>query len=230
MKAPAASHATARPDHTRRAIAAARGFVIPAAWVLAVHMAHAQQPGTPPAPARPAAVNTVPGKPSVRQTTMAWSSLTPAQQHALRPLADHWAGMSEAQKRKWVEVSRTYPGMKPGEQAVLHSRMTEWVALTAGERAQARLNFARTKELSKELTPDEKKAKWQAYQSLSAEEKRELAAKARQKPAGAAVAVKPVPVQKLAVVPPKGAASGQKTAPTAHLPPGSTSPAPKITP
>ena len=80
-------------------------------------------------------------------------------------------------------------------------RMTEWVAMSPQQRAAARLNFAKTKELSTELTPDEKKAKWETYQALSPEQKKDLADSAVQKPAGAATAVKPVAPQKLAVVP-----------------------------
>ena len=83
----------------------------------------------------------------------------------------------------------------------MHSRMVEWVAMSPQQRAAARLNFAKTKELSKELTPDEKKAKWQTYQALSPEEKAKLAAKGAPKPTGAATAVKPVEPQKLAVTP-----------------------------
>ena len=83
----------------------------------------------------------------------------------------------------------------------MHSRMNEWVAMSPQQRAAARLNFAKTKELSSQLTPDEKKAKWEIYQALSPEEKARLAAKASPKPAGAATAVKPVAPQKLAVTP-----------------------------
>ena len=83
----------------------------------------------------------------------------------------------------------------------MHSRMNEWAVMSPQDRATARLNFAKTKELSKQLTPDEKKAKWETYQALSLEEKAKLAANGSPKPAGAATAVKPVPAQKLAVAP-----------------------------
>lgn len=83
----------------------------------------------------------------------------------------------------------------------MHSRMNEWVTMSPQDRATARLNFAKTKELSKQFTPDEKKAKWETYQALSPEEKATLAAKGSPKPAGAATAVKPVPAQKLAATP-----------------------------
>ena len=65
--------------------------------------------------------------------------------------------------------------------------MTEWAALSPQQRTQARLNFAETKQLS----PDDKKAKWEAYQALPPEEKRKLAAGAA-KPPPTAAAVKPV--------------------------------------
>lgn len=185
--------------------------------------APASQPAPPkaasPAPARAASPSSA--KPG-------WAELTPGQQQALKPLASSWASISEGQKRKWLEISKTYPSLPPEDQATMHSRMTEWVALSPHARAQARLNFAKTKELAKELTPEEKKAKWQAYQSLSPEEKQKLAAKASPKPAGAATATKPVAPQKLASVP---SANKQGGKPAPKIKPsqqadGSTAPPP----
>jgi len=126
--------------------------------------------------------------------------------------------MSEPQKRKWLEISKNYAGLTLQAQATLNSRMNEWVALSPQQRAQARLNFGKTLELSGQLTPEDKKAKWEAYQTLSPEEKQKLAATASPKPSGAATAVKPVAPQKLANVPAQ-AASQQ-----------AFKPAPKITP
>ena len=154
-----------------------------------------------------ATAKTAPSKPL-------WAELTPMQQQALAPLASGWnTTISEPQKRKWLEISKNYPSLTPEGQANLHSRMNEWVTLSPQQRAQARLNFARTKELSKQLTPEEKKAKWQTYQALSPEEKQKLAAKASPKPVGAATAVKPVAPQKLAPVPPHPAKAASKAAP-----------------
>ena len=131
-----------------------------------------------------------------------WTELTPAQQQALAPLASSWNTiMSEPQKRKWLEISKNYSTLTPEGQVTLNSRMNEWVALSPQQRAQARLNFGKTKELARQLTPEEKKARWEAYQALSVEEKQKLAAKASPNPAGAATAVKPVSPQKLATVP-----------------------------
>ena len=136
----------------------------------------------------------------------AWSHLTLSQQQALAPLASSWnTSMSEPQKRKWLEISKNYAALRPQAQATLNSRMNEWVALSPQQRAQARLNFGKTLELSRQLTPEEKKAKWEAYQALSPEEKQKLAANASPKPSGAATAVKPVAPQKLAIVPGRAA-------------------------
>jgi hypothetical protein len=133
-----------------------------------------------------------------RITKPLWSELTPPQQQALAPLASKWDTVSQAQKRKWLALSQNFPGMSGAEQAKLHSRMSEWAALTPQQRTQARLNFGETQQLS----PDDKKAKWEAYQALPPEEKRKLAASAAKPPATAA-AVRPVPPQKLADVPKK---------------------------
>lgn len=134
------------------------------------------------------------------------------QQQALEPLAVSWNTISEAQKRKWLEISKNYPTLLPVDQTTLHSRMNEWVALSPQQRAEARLNFAKTKELSTQLTPEEKKAKWQTYQALSPEEKQKLASKATPRPVGAALAIKPVAPQKLTVVVPQGAKQDPKPA------------------
>jgi hypothetical protein len=162
----------------------------------------------PAASSAPAAAKSAASAPAkVIVSKPSWAELTPMQQQALRPLASSWnTTISEAQKRKWLEISKNYPSLSPEEQATMHSRMNEWVTLSPQQRAQARLNFARTKELSKQLTPEEKKAKWETYQALSAEEKQKLAAKANPKPAGAATAVKPVAPSKAG---PRSAAPGQ---------------------
>lgn len=142
-----------------------------------------------------------------------WAELTPEQQQALMPLASSWSSIHEPQKRKWLEIAKNYRTLTPDEQGKLKSRMNEWVALSPQQRTQARLNFGKTKELSRQLTPEEKKAKWEAYQALSPEEKQKLAAKASPKPSGAAPATKPVAPQKLAVLPANGNKSAPKSAP-----------------
>lgn len=127
-----------------------------------------------------------------------WETLNTRQKLALYPLAERWALISEVQKRRWLALAVNFPELPEEEQAKLHSRMNEWVALTPQQRVRARLNFGETKALA----PDDKKAKWEAYQALSPEEKRRLAAGAPGKqPPTTAAAVRPVPPQKLTSVP-----------------------------
>ena len=185
--------------------------------------------------ATPALLAKAPAAPAVSKPS--WLELTPMQQQALKPLAASWNTINDGQKRKWIEISRNYPTLAPADQATMHSRMNEWVTLSPQQRAEARLNFAKTKELSTQLTPDEKKAKWQSYQALSPEEKQNLAAKASPKPAGAATAVKPVAPQKLAVVrknlqAPPAVAVKPQTAPAASAAPAGemVTPAPQAAP
>ncbi|MFC5497358.1 DUF3106 domain-containing protein [Caenimonas terrae] len=143
-------------------------------------------------------------------TSPLWTELTPPQQQALAPLATIWPTISEAQKRKWLVISQRYARLPQSEQAKLYSRMTEWVALSPQQRIQARLNFAE----SKQLSADDKKAKWEEYKALPPEEKRKLAAGAASaaKPPATAAAVKPVPSQKLAIVPRTGDAKPPRIA------------------
>ena len=124
-----------------------------------------------------------------------WVELTAVQHRALKPLAETWNGISQIQRRKWLAISRNFESLSSAEQTKLHAEMSEWASLSAIERSQARLNFAETKKLSS----DEKQAKWQAYQALSAEERLKLAEDAPRKLMGAATAVKPATRQRLTI-------------------------------
>lgn len=203
----------------RRPTAARRLILAAGVLLLTLSVASFAQPAKPLAnasnPIKPAAVAT-PAKLQVSKPV--WAELTVQQQIALRPLAPGWDTINEAQKRKWLEISKGYPSLTPEGQSIMHSRMTEWVGLSPQQRAQARLNFAKTKELSNELTAEEKQAKWQSYQALSAEEKQKLAAKAAPKPTGAATAVKPVSPQKLVVTPSAQTPQASKGSPNAAAP------------
>lgn len=160
------------------------------------------EPVAAPAPVAPKAIVAAPkALPSVAAgiaaVRPAWAELTASQQLALRPLAGRWTEISEQQRRKWIALSQNFHKLPAPEQEKLHSRMTDWAALSGQQRNQARLNFAETNKLA----PDDKKAQWEAYQALSAEEKQKLAAKAPKKQAGAATAIKPVAPQKMVIVP-----------------------------
>jgi hypothetical protein len=164
------------------------------------------QPGNTAAPA----AKPIPNKPATATPSKQdWALLTPAQQQALQPLAKSWASLSNGQKRKWLEISLNYPSLSPEDKAKMHSRMSEWAALSPRARAEARLNFASTNELSRQLSPQEKQAKWQAYQSLSNEEKRKLAESGVRPPVGAALPARPVPEKKLATIAPTETAANK---------------------
>jgi len=198
-------------------LAAALGVAWPAAAATSWMSAQAQLPTSPAAGnsrARPAPAKAVRAEPK-EESKPDWSELTPAQQQALRPLGASWNSLAEAHKRKWIALSKNYAKLPPPEQALLHSRMSEWAALSPQQRTQARLNFAETKK----VPADDKKAMWEAYQALPPEEKRKLAAGAtavKPPPPPTAAAVKPVPRDKLAKVPqrkPNARAPGLAAAP-----------------
>jgi hypothetical protein len=126
-----------------------------------------------------------------------WSDLTVAQQVSLKPLAANWGSLGEAQKRKWMAIATNYPKLSTDEQIKLHSRMTDWAALSQHQRAQARMNFAETKL----ATPSQKTATWQAYQALSQDEKKKLVSLGDTKGPGVAAVARPVSPQKLASIP-----------------------------
>ncbi|HET8748258.1 MAG TPA: DUF3106 domain-containing protein [Ramlibacter sp.] len=204
-----------RPHRTLAAALAAAGLVLAAAAAevavppnpeapaaaeaAAPNVAQANKPSVSSrAPIRPAQVRNAPAPRPESSPT--WAELSPQQQQSLAPLSGTWRVLGEAHKRKWLALSQNYPTMPPGEQARLHSRMAEWAALSPQQRTLARLNFAESSKLNR----DDKRAQWEAYQNLSPEEKRRLAAgavAAKPPPPPTAVAVKPVPQQKLARIP-----------------------------
>jgi hypothetical protein len=94
--------------------------------------------------------------------------------------------------------------------------MTEWATLSPQQRTQARLNFAE----SQQVDAVDKRAKWEAYQALPPEEKRRLAAGAntiKPPPPQTAPALRPVPQQNLARIPPRNRADNPRLA---VVPPG----------
>ena len=130
----------------------------------------------------------------------AWRELSRQQQQALDPLASTWDELNEPHKRKWLAIVRDYEEMSAADKEILNGRMKEWARLSNRERAQARLNFVD----AKRLPADERKAKWEAYQALSDEEKGRLAASAPSTSPGAAATIRPVPAQKLVPLPAAG--------------------------
>lgn len=119
-----------------------------------------------------------------------WSQLSPAQKSALAPLQQDWDQLDGQRKQKWLEVASRFRNMSPQRQERVRERMNEWARMTPAQRSEARVNYQQ----SKQLPPQDRQARWEAYQSLPPEERAALAA-ARAKPAEQAT--KPSPVQSL---------------------------------
>ena len=147
---------------------------------------------------------------SAEARSSSWQRLGATERQSLAPLSGVWDQLSPTHRKKWLEISRNFPSLQSQEQAKMHERMREWALLSPEERARARLNFGKTAEIARELSPAEKLAKWQAYQALSPEQRLKLAEQARPRNLGAAPAAQPIPPQKLAVLPAPAAARSPK--------------------
>jgi Protein of unknown function (DUF3106) len=100
-----------------------------------------------------------------------WISLTPAQQSALAPLKRDWQGIDATRKQKWLEIAARFPTMPADERQRVQDRMTEWARMTPDERGRTRLQFQEARQIS----PQDRQARWDAYLALPAEERRALA-------------------------------------------------------
>ena len=157
------------------------------------------------AAAAPAPVATT--KPSANTSTSGpvWHSLSPDQRKALGPLERDWSSIDAARKTKWLEVAARFPAMPAADQQRVQERMAEWARMTPNERGRARLSFQE----SKQFSPEQKQARWEAYQALPDDERRALADKHQPKPA----ALRPLPA---------GASSSSALKPAASSPPTAT--------
>lgn len=108
-----------------------------------------------------------------------WGQLNPAQRGVLAPLQSSWDSMEAQRKDKWVELANRYPGLTPAEQQRIQSRMAEWARLSAAQRGQARLGYQE----ARQVPAEERQARWEAYRSLSEEQRRQLAERAAQRDA-----------------------------------------------
>ncbi len=112
----------------------------------------------------------VPKVAAAQTSGSSWASLTRQQQAALAPLKGDWDGLDAPRKAKWLDLSKRFEAMPAAEQKRVQARMAEWARLSPNERAQARLQYQQAREIS----PQERQAKWQEFQSLGAGEKQAL--------------------------------------------------------
>lgn len=104
----------------------------------------------------------------------AWQTLSPMQRQALAPLERDWASIEPERRAKWLEIAARFPGMPADEQRRVQQRMAEWARMTPADRGRARLQFQQ----SKEVPAAERQARWEAYQALPADQRKELATRA----------------------------------------------------
>lgn len=122
-----------------------------------------------------------------------WGTLSAEQREALRPLAGLWPTLRPEHQRKWIALAQQLNRMSAGEQSTLQGRMAKWAKLSAAQRTQARLNFGEVRC----VPADEKRAKWEEYQALPAEERERLAKDRPKPPASAAPALRPTPPSRI---------------------------------
>ena len=139
----------------------------------------------------------------------AWSSLSPSQKNALKPLEREWDRIDAPRKTKWLEIAGKFPSMPPAEQARIQARMADWAQMTPKERGQARMNFKE----AQQVPAQERKARWEAYKALPPEQQKQLAARAA-----------PVPRKTAA---PEAQADGSSARKTNVVPNSSYAPRPK---
>lgn len=99
----------------------------------------------------------------------------------LAPLHDDWQDLDGSRKRKWIAIANRYPQLSADEQSRVQRRMKEWASLSPEQRANAR-DFYRDLE---KLTPEAKQTvreKWEAYQQLPEDRRRQLATSAPRAP------------------------------------------------
>jgi hypothetical protein len=107
-----------------------------------------------------------------------WQQLSPQQRAALAPLERDWATLDAERKQKWVEVAARMPSMSAAERQRIQARMTDWSRMTPDERGRARQRYQE----SRGLDARERQQRWEAYQALPAERRRELAQGGRPAP------------------------------------------------
>lgn len=117
-----------------------------------------------------------PVAPSALSTPPAvWAELTPKQQALLAPLERDWPEIADPQRSKWLSATPTLATMSGEEIKRVHDRMRDWTRLSGTERANARIGF----QVTRQLTAEQRQARWEAYLALPAEERKALAEKAK---------------------------------------------------
>ena len=138
-----------------------------------------------------------------------WAALTVQQQIALDPLKREWQTIDPSRQQKWLDVAARFGSLSAPEQERVQQRMGEWARMSPDQRSRARLNFQE----SRQIDAEERQSRWQAYQALPPDQRRELARQATKQPSAPPRTREDA--AKSAIVPPRPAtAAPQPVAPT----------------
>ena len=129
---------------------------------------------TPSPPADTTAETPTPGaRPSLLPLAQPlWQDLPRVEQQVLQPFEAQWNSWPATEKRRWQTLAQRMPDMTPDQQARALQRIDEWAALSPDQQRLALRNYR----LARQLTADERKAQWERYTQMTAEEKRKLRA------------------------------------------------------
>jgi len=100
-----------------------------------------------------------------------WPDLTPAQRGLLAPLRAHWPDMDADEQAQWLALTARADHMPADERARLQARIGDWARLSPGQRGQARLQYQQ----AQRWDASDRRARWEAYQSLHPEARKVLA-------------------------------------------------------
>ena len=101
----------------------------------------------------------------------AWTTLSPAEQGILAPLAGQWDRLDAEDRQRWLGVAKRYPKMTPTGQKRTQTRMKKWAALSPREREQARDKY---KSMKRQGNDQELRREWERYQALTPEQRQAL--------------------------------------------------------
>jgi hypothetical protein len=138
-------------------------------------LAHGPSAAQASGPGRSATAASAPARQRLEEGTR-WQKLKPAHREVLKPLQQEWPAIDAQRKQKWIELADLMQGFPAAERARIQTRMADWAKLTPAERGEARLHF----EEAKQIPGADRRSRWEAYQALPLEEKKELAARAAQ--------------------------------------------------
>lgn len=145
--------------------------ILPILFVLAL--------GATPARAQPVAPKPLPPKAplgSALAPAPTWSTLTPAEQEALRPLAGKFDELTAFQRLKWKEMAARYPAWPEDKRQRIQSRMLAWASMTPEQRGAARQEALsrQTSGAPSGINGSKPAESWRRWQELDDEQRDQL--------------------------------------------------------